>query len=149
MESVMQLRYVAEPSEDENRADPVVTDEIAEADYDDGLLRAAMPIMIAAYGAALAIASFTFWHSGETLLSLAICVAYAAMFFGVPVVMARIRNTRDVRWSPRHPESRSHRVTVFSGSIERSEALLQMVIVPLAVAFAFAAFAVIWLSLHP
>jgi hypothetical protein len=71
------------------------------------------------------------------------------MFFGVPVVMARIRNKRDARWFASSPEAHGDRVFIFGGSIGRGEALLQMVIVPLAVAFAFAAFAVIWLSVRP
>lgn len=38
---------------------------------------------------------------------------------------------------------------MFSGPIRRSEALLQIVIVPLAVVVAFLAFSVIWLSVKP
>ena len=120
-----------------------------DADYDDGLLRTAVPIMIAAYGATMAIAAFTFWQSGAALLAIAVCVAYMAMFFGVPIVMSRVRNNLDTRWSQSHPEWRSEHVVVFGGALRRTEALLQMVIVPLAVAFAFAAFAAIWLSVSP
>ncbi|MEZ5850971.1 MAG: hypothetical protein R3D68_10035 [Hyphomicrobiaceae bacterium] len=118
-------------------------------DYDDGLLRTAVPVMMTAYGAAMAIAAFTFWQSGAALLAIAICVVYMAMFFGVPVLMSRIRNKHDVRWSQSHPQRRAERVVVFGGALGRTEALLQMVIVPLAVAFAFAAFATIWLSVSP
>ena len=119
------------------------------SDRNDGLLDTAMPIMIAAYGVALAIATYTFWHSGYTLLSIAICAVYVVMFFGVPIVVARIRNRHDGRWRSDATEAADDRVAIFTGSIGRSEALLQMVIVPLIVAFAFAAFAVIWLSVKP
>lgn len=119
------------------------------SDRNDGLLDTAMPIMIAAYGVALAIVSYTFWHSRDALLSIAICAVYIVMFFGVPIVMARIRNRHDGRWRSDANETAADRVAIFGGSIGRPEALLQMVIVPLVVAFAFAAFAVIWLSVKP
>lgn len=105
--------------------------------------------MILAYGLALGIATFTFWQGGYALLSIFICSVYMVMFFGVPVVMARIRNRHDTRWYAANPEAHGDRVSIFGGSIGRTEALLQMVIVPLAVAFAFAAFAVIWLAVRP
>jgi hypothetical protein len=119
------------------------------SEHDDGLLGTAVPIMIAAYGAAFGIVAYTFWQSGDTLLSIAICVVYTVMFFGVPIVMARIRNRYDARWALDYREATADRVEVFGGSIGRQEALLQMVIVPVAVVLAFAAFAVIWLSITP
>ncbi|MEZ5816605.1 MAG: hypothetical protein R3D44_05955 [Hyphomicrobiaceae bacterium] len=119
------------------------------SDRNDGLLDTAMPIMIAAYGAAIAIVTYTFWQSGDALLSIAVCAVYMVMFFGVPIVMARVRNRHDDRWCSESTDAAADRVAIFGGSIGRNEAVLQMVIVPLAVVFAFAAFAVIWLSLKP
>ncbi|MGE0627067.1 MAG: hypothetical protein AB7O43_04530 [Hyphomicrobiaceae bacterium] len=145
----MQLKHVSEPLVAENPTNPAEPDSIGAEDYDDGLLQTAIPIMIAAYGVALGIATFTFWRSGEALLSLAICMVYVVMFFGVPIVMARIRNARDARWKRRHPAANKDRVNVFSGTLGRTEALLQIIIVPLGVAVAFAAFAVIWLNVGP
>lgn len=127
---------------DENAAEPG-------SDRNDGLLDTAMPIMIAAYGVAIAIVTYTFWQSGDALLSIAICAVYMVMFFGVPLVMARVRNRHDDRWCGESSDVAANRVDIFGGSIGRNEAVLQMVIVPLAVVFAFAAFAVIWLSLKP
>jgi hypothetical protein len=121
----------------------------APSDLDDGLLGTAVPIMIAAYGASLAIVTYTFWQSAYALLAIAVCVVYMGMFFGVPVAMARIRNGRDARWQSECRESKSDRISVFGGSIGRTEAVLQMTIVPLAVVLAFAAFAVIWLTVKP
>lgn len=114
---------------------------------DDGLLATAVPIMIVAYGAALGVATYTFWRSGYTLLSIGICAVYMVMFFGVPIAMARIRNRHDERH--RVSDVTGNRVEIFGGTIGRSEALLQMTIVPLVVVFAFAAFAMIWLFVKP
>ena len=121
----------------------------AAADYDDGLLAAAAPIMIVAYGAALGIAAMTFSASGEALLAITICVVYAVMFFGVPYLMINIRKNRDERWRTDGPERISDRISIHGGMIRRHEALLQMVIVPACVAVAFASFAIIWISLRP
>ena len=76
-------------------------------DRNDGLLGTAVPIMIGAYGIALAIAKYTFWQSADTLLPIAICAVYMIMFFGVPIAMTRIRNGRDPRWHPVSIDSRS------------------------------------------
>lgn len=117
--------------------------------HEDGLLDTAVPIMIAAYGAALAIATYTFWDGGSTLLSVAVCAVYIVMFFGVPIVMARIRNRHDARLVHDRREADADTVAVFGGTIGRTQALLQIVIVPLVVVFGFACFSAIWLSVSP
>lgn len=144
----MQLKVDTAVLDEQLASEEVVRSE-AGTDRDDGLLRTAIPIMIAAYGSALAIVAYTFWRSGYTLLSIAVCFVYVVMFFGVPIVMARIRNRHDGRWAPEGREAMLDHVDVFNGSIGRKEALLQMSIVPLAVVLAFAAFAIIWLSVKP
>ena len=118
-------------------------------DYDDGLLATAGPIMLGAYLATLLIAAFTFWNSRATLLSIAICAVYLAMFFGVPFIMARIRNAHDTRWRSTEPERTNEQVEIFTGTIHRNEALLQMIIVPVCIVFAFASFSVIVLLQAP
>lgn len=119
------------------------------ADVDDGLLATGLPLMISAYVAALAIAAYTFFSNRETLFALVVCLVYGVMYFGIPILMARIRNHRDDRWQ--HETSQRHSVTVsiYGGSIRRGEALLQMIVVPFAVLFAFAAFAIIWFAVGP
>ncbi|MGE0767487.1 MAG: hypothetical protein AB7L90_13560 [Hyphomicrobiaceae bacterium] len=144
----MQLKLEAQVIEEWKTAAEETTVEPG-SDRNDGLLDTAMPIMIAAYGVAIAIVTFTFWQSGDTLLSIAICAVYMVMFFGVPIMMARVRNRHDERWCGESPDAVVDRVAIFGGSIGRKEAVLQMVIVPLAVVVAFAAFAVIWLSVKP
>lgn len=118
-------------------------------DYDDGLLGAAAPIMISAYGLALFIAVLTFIGSGEALLAVGISAVYGVMYFGIPVLMTRIRNSHDERWRANGPERVSDRVAIYGGTIRRHEAILQIVIVPVCVAFAFAAFATIWILVRP
>lgn len=145
----MQLKLDTAALDEQKLAPEAAARSEAGTDRDDGLLRTAIPIMIAAYGTALAIVAYTFWRSGYTLLSIAVCIVYVVMFFGVPIVMARIRNRHDDRWAPGGREAMLDHVDVFGGSIGRKEALLQMSIVPLAVLFSFAAFAVIWLSVAP
>lgn len=115
-------------------------------DYDDGLLRVAVPLMASAYGAALAIAAFTFATTAEATFMIAICGVYTLMYFGVPIIMARIRTGRDDRWTTETPARRAEEVEIFAGTIGRREALLQMVIVPIGVALAFAAFSVLWIT---
>lgn len=117
-------------------------------DEDDGLLATAAPIMIGAYLMALAVVTTTFWSSGETLLSLAICFVYGVMFFGVPIAMAKVRK-HDARWLPDGPKRTADLVEIQTGSIRRHEALVQMVIVPVCVAFAFTGFAIVWVAVRP
>lgn len=118
-------------------------------DYDDGLLAAGGPIMAIAIAFALAAAGTTFFASGETLFVVVICVVYTVMFFGVPAVMTRIRAGRDTRWQRDTPERRNHLVMIHTGVMRRHEAVLQMVIVPVGVSFAFAAFGLIWILSRP
>lgn len=128
--------------------DIVVADAIpsdAPCDHDDGLLRTAIPVMGLAYGSALIIALYTFAATSETVFVVVISGIYSLMYFGVPVLMTRIRTRRDTRWMGETPARRADRVEIFSGSIGRGEGLLQMVIVPVGVAFAFAAFSIVWI----
>jgi hypothetical protein len=149
LEGTMQLeRRSLAPNDRDPETGTAAQPEVG-SDRDDGLLGAAAPIMIAAYSVAMAIAAYTFWGSGDTILSIAICVVYIVMFFGVPIAMMRVRNFHDQRWASGGREAVGDRVAIYSGTIGRKEALLQMVIVPLAVVFAFAAFAVIWLATKP
>ncbi|MCL4765695.1 MAG: hypothetical protein KJZ80_05650 [Hyphomicrobiaceae bacterium] len=132
------------------KADPrTAIGETEPDDYDDGLLAAGGPIIVASAVAALGIATMTFLASGEALFAIAICVVYTAMFFGVPLTMTRIRAGRDERWRGDTPHRRHQAVATFTGAIRRHEAVMQMVIVPVGVAFAFAAFSVIWLLTRP
>jgi hypothetical protein len=118
-------------------------------DYDDGLLGVAVPIMMACYVVATLSVVLAFRGSGEALFAIVLCVVYGAMFFGVPAVMMRIRSSHDRRWRSTRTERNSDMVSVLTGPMTRFEAVLQMVIVPLAVAVLFASFAFIWLVVRP
>lgn len=145
----MQLRHATTLLDDRRQGDRAAGAAETRTDHDDGLLRTAVPVMIGAYAGAVGIVTLTFWQSGEALLSIAICAVYMAMFFGVPILMSGIRNSRDARWQSSHPKLSSDHVSVFTGRLERTEALLQIVTVPLVVVFAFGAFAVIWVAVRP
>ena len=116
-------------------------------DYDDGLLATGGPIMIAAIAVALGIAATTFLASGEALFAVIISGFYTVMFFGIPAVMSRIRYGHDTRWQRAH--RRVDQVSILTGIMGRREAVLQMVMVPIGVAFAFAAFSTIWVLARP
>lgn len=112
-------------------------------DHDDGLLSTALPLMIGAYALTLAIAAFTFSDTAGAVFVVVISAAYMVAFFSIPVIMARIRNDRDLRWLPVGPERFSDRISIYTGTILRHEAILQMIIVPVVICFGFAAFGII------
>jgi hypothetical protein len=120
------------------------TDREGAFDYDDGLLAVAGPIMIGAYAGVLAIASFAFVGSGDALFAVAVSLGFAMVYFTVPLLMRRVRGARDGRWHSDTPQRTSSIVDLWTGPIRRWEGVAQIVSVPLAVLFGFAAFAVIW-----
>ncbi len=118
-------------------------------DYDDGLLATGGPIMVAAIAIALGIAATTFLASGEALFAVVISGFYMIMFFGIPSVLWRIRNGRDTRWQQARQHRSVDQVSILTGIMGRREAVLQVVMVPIGVAFAFAAFSTIWMLARP
>jgi len=127
------------PSVDSERAGREGAD-----DYDDGLLAVAGPIMMLAYAGALGIAAFTFFGSGEALFPVVISIGFALTYFLVPLLMRRVRAARDPRWQRDEAHRSSAMVDLWTGPIRRWEGVVQIVSVPLAVLFGFAAFAVTW-----
>lgn len=118
--------------------------EKAVVDYDDGLLAVAGPIMMLCYAGALGIAAITFFGSGEALFGVIISVGFAVMYFTVPLVMRRVRGARDQRWQSDAARRAGAIVDLWTGPIRRWEAIVQIVSVPAAVLFGFAAFGLIW-----
>ena len=118
------------------------------AEWDDGLLAAAGPIMMAAYGVVLAVAVLTFKGSGEALLAVAVSIAFGFAFFAVPLAMTRTRARHDARWQ-KGAGRKSETVETFTGCVARTEAVLHMVIVPVVVSIAFILFAAIWVLSRP
>lgn len=121
---------------------------VRRTEQDDGLLAEAGPIMMAAYAVALMVAVLTFKGSVEALFAVAISIGFAVMFFAVPLLLLRVRTRHDVRWQKRERGSNDE-VDTFTGILSRSEAVLHMLIVPLAASSAFMAFAVIWVLVRP
>lgn len=119
------------------------------ADYDDGLLATAGPIMAGAYASALAITAFTFVSQGEALFAVTISSVFGAVYFAVAFLILYVRSHRDSRWRADGREKYAHEVGIYTGTIGRTEALLQMTIVPLAVVAAFSGFALIWIIARP
>jgi hypothetical protein len=114
------------------------------ADYDDGLLATAGPIMVLCYAGALAIAWITFFASGDALYVVTISIAFALLYFTLPLLMRRERDAYDVRWQRDTTHRTSATVDLWTGPIPRWEGVAQIVSVPLTVLLGFAAFAVIW-----
>lgn len=113
-------------------------------DYSDGLLAVAAPVIMLSYAGALGIAAFTFFGKGDALFGVVVSIGFALAYFSVPLLMCRIRDKRDMRWQSDGVQRTSAMVDVWTGPIRRWEGIAQMVSVPLAVLFGFAAFAVIW-----
>lgn len=118
--------------------------EVEAADYDDGLLGVAGRVMVACYAAVFAIALFTFWRTGETLFAVAIGIGLALMYFGIPTVMMGVRSKLDRRWRNDMDRRTSSVVDVWTGPIQRWEAIAQIVSIPIAVLLGFAILAMIW-----
>lgn len=133
---------------------PASSEEMAQppgayVEEDDGLLATAGPIMMACYGIAFATAVLTFMSSGEALIAVAISIGFAVMFFTVPLIMMRVRARNDTRWRRAERHRQSDQVDTYTGFMDRTSAVVHMVIVPLAVAFAFIGFALIWTLVRP
>lgn len=114
------------------------------ADYDDGLLAVAGPIMGLCYGILFAIAAFTFSGAGSALFAVVISTFFGVIYFAIPMVFLRIRNSRDKRWSNDTAQSRSPEVDVWTGRMRRSEAIIQIVSIPATIVVAFAFLAIRW-----
>ena len=88
-------------------------------------------IFVACWAGLLAIFWVTFWGSANALFMIVIATGYAIVYFGVPFLMSRIwQNNR-----PADPRSLSafmrSPVGTLNGTLRGSEALLQVILVPL------------------
>ena len=126
-----------------------IPSKVAPANQDDGLLSVAGPIMVGAYAWAMAVVALTFMASAEALFVIAICMGFAVAFFTLPLLMLRVRAHRDRRCQGISGQELKSEVAIFTGTIGRTEAIAQMVIVPLMVALVFSSFAIIWTLVRP
>ncbi len=112
-------------------------------EHDDGLLAVAGPIMVVCYVLLFAIAAVTFFSSGSAFFAVGISIVFAVVYFAIPVVFFRIRAARDQRWL-KDEHATSPVVEVWTGSMRRWEALVQIVAVPLAILMGFTLLAIRW-----
>ena len=131
------------------KVEPNTTAESDPADYDDGLLATSGPIMIASMAAGMCMVALTFLASGEAMFAVVISFAWIVVFFGLPIIMSRMRNRYDGRWCRDVPERRQQLVAVFTGTMKRHEAIAQMIVVPVGIMFAFGSFGLIWVLVRP
>lgn len=98
-------------------------------------------VAIAGYFAILAIGWLAFVANIDTGIAMAVNTIYFAMFFGVPILMARVGGSPMVR--PGLFTFLRGKVATHSGVISGWSALAQVVVVPISLAFGFFAMAVI------
>ncbi len=113
-------------------------------EYDDGLLTVAGPIMIICYVLLFAIAAVTFFRTGTALFAVGVSAAFAVIFFAIPLLLLRIRSGRDDRWNYDPTRAASPEVDVFTGSMHRWEAIVQIISIPLAILMGFVLLAIRW-----
>ena len=110
---------------------------------DDGLLAVAGPIMASAYALLLAVAAVTFFRSGGAFFAVVISIVFAAIYFAIPMLFLKIRRTRDQRFHESELAASSV-VDVWTGPMRRSEAVVQIVSIPLAILLGFTLLAIRW-----
>ncbi len=96
-----------------------------------GLPTALYAITVAAYLAFLAVMTAAF-GSAELAIPMAICLTYIAMAFGVPALWTRISpqdGARNAGWRA----FRNHGVMAHDGPVSANAAIVQVLILPLAI----------------
>lgn len=112
-------------------------------EYDDGLLAVAGPIMVLSCVLLFAIAAVTFFSNGPALFAVAISIAFAVVYFAIPMLFFWTRSARDQRWL-QDEHATSPVVEIWTGPMRRWEAIVQIVSVPLAILMGFALLAIRW-----
>lgn len=115
--------------------------------YDDGLLATVGPIMFVCYSLFFTIAAVTFMGSGTALYAVVISFGFAVIFFAIPILFLTIRASKDARWRKDAGAVASPIVEIWTGSIHRWEAIVQMVSIPLAILLGFTLLAIRWSTL--
>ena len=113
-------------------------------EYDDGLLAVAGPIMIMCYALLFAVAAITFFANGSALFAVAVSAAFGVVFFAVPLMFLKMRAKRDGRWIKDAPHTTCAAVETCTGEMSRSEAIIQIVSIPVAILVGFTLLAIRW-----
>lgn len=111
---------------------------------DDGLLRVAGPIMVVCYTLLFAVAAATFFSTGAALFAVGVSAAFAIVFFAIPILFLRTRAARDSRWRRDAANASRPEVEVWTGSLRRYEAIIQIVSIPVAVLIGFTLLSIGW-----
>ena len=122
-------------------ADPAL-DEPGE--YDDGLLAVAGPIIITCYTLLFAVAAATFFSTGAALFAVVVSIAFAVVFFAIPLTFFHLRAANDTRWRRDAVHSKSKIVETRTGPMRRWEAVVQIVTIPVVILLAFTALSIRW-----
>lgn len=120
-------------------------DEVSE--YDDGLLAIAGPIMLLCYSLLFTIAAVTFISRKDALFAVVISVFFAVVLFAIPLLFLKIRAARDWRWRKDTDIATGPVVEIWTGSMRRWEAIVQIVSIPLAILMGFTLLAIRWSAL--
>lgn len=87
--------------------------------------------MVGCYALMIAAYSVVFWQSSGTAFNLGVCLVYGAMYFGVPIVMARMAFRRDGRFRAKDEETHDL-IRTNTGPLKPAVAFAQIVIIPAA-----------------
>lgn len=132
------------PEHSENTKKDAVETEKDTIEYDDGLLAVAGPIMVLCYVLLFAVAGITFFANGTALFAVAVGAVFGVVFFAVPLVFLKMRAKRDDRWIKDVPHTTCTAVETWTGQMNRSEAIIQIVSIPVAIVVGFTLLAIRW-----
>jgi hypothetical protein len=97
----------------------------------DRLHPAVFGLLVGAYGAMLLALWLIFVSDVETLVTLAVCTVYFAMFFGVPLAMYRVQSkAQPVRAAGTLSEFLRGELETYGGRISGWGAAIQVLVVP-------------------
>jgi hypothetical protein len=91
-------------------------------------------VFVGCWALLMAVFFATFAESAFTLFMLAVCTGYAIMFFGVPYLMSRVAPPENRLSDVSMADFLRGKVQTLYGPVNGGEALLQVIMVPLALA---------------
>jgi hypothetical protein len=108
--------------------------------------RAVYRAIVAAFGAILVISWLAFGGNGDgdADLALGIATVLTVVFFALPILLRKTAAARLLRGPAQHDSFLHSRVEVATGTLGGAEVWLQILIIPLALAFAAAAIGAVY-----
>lgn len=114
--------------------------------HDDGLLAVAGPIMVLCYVLLFLDATLTFHGTGTALFAVVISIGFAIIFFAIPTIFTKTRAAHDQRWI-KDEQAKTLNVEVWTGTMRRWEAVVQIVSIPVAILIGFTLLCIRWATL--